>query len=69
MDVNLKTTLLGWTPLHYAVLSDHNHVLDYLISHGADINCKTGIPNWDAAQRHETRKVQDVFMHRDVTEI
>ncbi len=43
--MNLKTSLLGWTPLHYAVLSDHNHIVDYLISQGADVNFKTGIQN------------------------
>jgi ankyrin repeat protein len=41
-SVNTHDTyiLFGWTPLIYAVASDHKQVVELLLSHGADVNGK-----------------------------
>ena len=40
-DVNAKDDN-GWTPLHWAALSGHKEVSEYLITMGADVNAKDG---------------------------
>ena len=37
-DVNMTTTDIGWTPLHWAVLKGHGVTVGILIDAGADLN-------------------------------
>lgn len=43
MEVNLKSSTLGWTPLHQAIFAGHANVVRYLVAQQADINAKSGL--------------------------
>jgi len=40
VDVNVKATGGGWTPLHYATVNDRKEITELLIDEGANVNAK-----------------------------
>ena len=42
LNVNLKTSTLGWTPFHHAIFAGHANVIRCLVAYQADINARAG---------------------------
>ena len=42
LEVNLRSSTLGWTPLYHAIFAGHTNVVKYLVAQRADINAKAG---------------------------
>ena len=62
-DVNTKSDVLEWTPLHHATTNGQKKIVELLIAKGADVNAKGdfGKTPLDAAIRRNQPEIADLL--------